>query len=486
MSTFVRRDQLSDYAGLRTARADIAHPETTDDVRALLRRARREGRRVTVRGAGGSLDDRALGDDLVISTLRLASIAIDERRCVLHVGPGATWGEILRRLPAGLVPKIVVTGSHLTAGGTLTSNSVSRFSSAFGREADHVLAFDLVTADGRLLHCTRDNEHRRVFAALTGGFGYLGVITRITYALLDLRHLAQDGRGLVVRTTAERVASFEELGAALLPSSDTSEPEGIFSFALLDGRGVVHRSRYAPAARLSPLPISRRPSFFRAALEIAVWWPPLARVLWAFIQAVYYRARTTFVDELFGFTFCMDTNARATALFREKLGELHLTQETWIIPAALHERAAAVDRLARFLRRLSTELDTRGFRPTLFDVLWVRGEGYAVTVAFVGRDRAKVSALAACLAGLSRDCLALGGHVHLVKNVHADPDVLAAMHGDRFAELLALKRRLDPTGVFANAFLDRVLRPASRRGDPPPSRRAIRPAPALTSPLAYL
>ena len=467
------RERLQSYSGLNEARADVVRPETAADVRAVLDRARREGRRVTVRGAGLSLDDRALGDDLVVCTERLASIAVDTARCEVTVGPGATWGAILRSLPPGLVPAIVVTGSETTAGGTLASNSVSRFSCALGREADHVVAFDMITVSGQQIRCTQEGQHRDIFGAVTGGLGYLGVVTSITYSLLDLRHLlagAGAATGVQVETQAERLTTFEALGEALLPRHDAPSPEGIFSFAFLDGRSVVHRSRYTAGARLRPMPIARRPSPPRLLLEALVWCPPIARLLWSFIYAVYYRLRTTFVDELFSFTFLMDTNARAAAFYRRRVGDVFFVQETYVIPASLRDRAASAARLASFLRDVATALAARGMEPNLFDVLYVRGSGYAVTAAFVTRDRARAAMLAVCLSELSRLCLAAGGYVHLVKNVHADPQTFAAMHGERLRRLLAAKRRLDPTGVLENAFFQRVVAAAAAPEGPPPSR----------------
>lgn len=468
------RERLQSYAGLHEAEATVLHPTSADEVRAILRRARREGRRIVVRGAGLSLDDRAMGDDLVIATDRLDTIDVDAARAEVTVGPGATWGAILQALPAGLVPKIVVTGSRVTAGGTLAANSVSRFSCAFGREADHVAGLDLVTADGRVLHCTRDNEHRDVFHAVAGGLGYVGVVTRITYTLLDLRSLVADrgaATGLQVETRATRLRTFEALGEALLPAPDAVEPEGIFAVAFLDGRSVVHRSRYVAGARPRPMPISRRPSPLRIAFELLMWWPPIARVLWSFIYGVFYRLRTTFVDELFGYTFMMDTNARAASSFRRRLGDVYFVQETYVVPVTPDDRAGSAARLGRFLRQLGVRLAARGITPNLLDVLYVRGSGYAVTVAFVTRDRARAAGLAACLVELSRLCQAFGGHVHLVKNVHAEPEVLAAMHGARIGRMLAVKRRLDPTHVLANAFFERVIVAAAAEDCPPPSRR---------------
>jgi decaprenylphospho-beta-D-ribofuranose 2-oxidase len=61
------------------------------------------------------------------------------------------------------------------------------------------------------------------------------------------------------------------------------------------------------------------------------------------------------------------------------------------------------------------------------------------------------------LVQLSRACRALGGRVRLTKNVHADPEDLAAMYAQTLPRFRELKRRLDPDGLIRNEFLNRVF-----------------------------
>jgi FAD/FMN-containing dehydrogenase len=61
------------------------------------------------------------------------------------------------------------------------------------------------------------------------------------------------------------------------------------------------------------------------------------------------------------------------------------------------------------------------------------------------------------LCGLARDCRMLGGRVHLVKSVVADPEDLRAMYGEAAAKLKVLKQKYDPNGLLRNDFFDRVF-----------------------------
>jgi FAD/FMN-containing dehydrogenase len=56
----------------------------------------------------------------------------------------------------------------------------------------------------------------------------------------------------------------------------------------------------------------------------------------------------------------------------------------------------------------------------------------------------------------------VGGRPHWGKLHGLDAEVLATRY-PRFAEFVALRDRLDPSGVLSNAYLDRVLGPAGGR-----------------------
>jgi hypothetical protein len=341
----------------------------------------------------------------------------------------------------------------------------------------HTMSFELLTVDGGILTCTRNGKNREVFAAVTAGLGYVGVIVGITYALLDVRALfvgrpADDE--LRVETHARQHGGFEATLRDLLgPPTWPGEPEAVYAIAGMNGKGVVHRTRYVAGGGrpLRTQPIAQAPGRMRMVMELLMWRQPIVQATWAFGYQVFYGLRSRFLDDLFGWTFVMDGNARAVSLFRRLGGEVLLVQQTFVIPGSPATAEASAARTAGFMAEASRAFEASGFVPALFDVLHLPADpgrdqgGLAVTVAFFLFDRARLAPLVSCLVELSRICRGLGGHVHLVKDVYARPEDLAAMHAGRIAEVVAVRARLDPKGVLRNDFIDRVIGPAARAPD---------------------
>jgi hypothetical protein len=269
----VARELIESYGRVHHARAEVAQPATVAELAATLARCAREGRHATFRAAGRSFHDQALSDDVVISLTRFDRIlGIDPVAQTITVEPGVTWGRIVEAaLAHGLLPYVVVTTAEATAGGTLSSDAISRHSPAYGSESAHVVGFELC-APGlpapRWIARPRpgdDGQDARIFRAVIGGFGYLGAITRITYRLLGVRDVDGGAGELRVATRLATVESFRELCATQhraieslargrgdleawdFPRRADREVPAVYSVSFLhrgDGRGAVYRSWY--------------------------------------------------------------------------------------------------------------------------------------------------------------------------------------------------------------------------------------------------
>jgi decaprenylphospho-beta-D-ribofuranose 2-oxidase len=219
-----------------------------------LREATAAGERITLRAGGTSFDEQALGSNVVISMLDMKGIAVDPKAHRVQVGAGVTWGEIFEEtLRFGLLPPIVVTTRRATAGGTLASHSISRFTPALGREGHHVRDFRLMMLDGTVLECSR-SQNADLFGAVIGGLGYAGAVTSVTYALTPAPCAASK---LVVESTFTKLTGVRSMVDRLLQSA-LAEGDGALpsaSSAVIHLHGPRHSlfatSRYASGTEAS-------------------------------------------------------------------------------------------------------------------------------------------------------------------------------------------------------------------------------------------
>jgi decaprenylphospho-beta-D-ribofuranose 2-oxidase len=449
--------RLRNYSGLDKSYAEWYAPETIADLSKLLERASLARRQVTFRGGGYSFDAQALNNDVVIGLHKLNRIEpIDRHKGQITVGPGVRWREIVRATrPCGLTPYVVVTTGETTAGGTLSANCFSRSSPRYGKEGAHVDRFQLLTPTGQLLICNRAT-HPELFHAVIGGFGYLGVVTEITYNLLPI------GKRTQVQTVVSKFPTLEAYVAGLQQQTRHSQDwDAVYSLLLLDGdecRGLVCRSRYVADTALKPFPVYQTKSLAHAPLE---WLMGIPRVNKLILKAAYHYLREgeQFVDRLEGYTFFMEGH-RKTKDLASRLGvSLPTVQQTLVVPES---------HLLRFLQLVVGQLRASGLAPSMLDVLFLPADtfllsannglgGYAVSLAFERLSSGHLQNLQALLARLSSACAEHGGRVHLIKNVYASSQTIAQMYEPSINIFLALKQRVDPNCIVRNSFFDRIF-----------------------------
>jgi hypothetical protein len=207
--------------------------ETSGDVQASVRVARRNGLPFSVRGGGHDWAGRALcADGLVIDLSRMRQVVVDPDSRVATVAGGASNKDVA--VAAGSHGLLAALGNCGAVGiaGLALGGGYGPFNGLYGLAADNLLGAEVVLADGRLVRIGPDEEPE-LFWAIRGGGGNFGVVTSLRVQLHETHHMLA---GPIVYPWSEaepvlrRYAAFaatmpDELGISVgMPSGPDGQP----------------------------------------------------------------------------------------------------------------------------------------------------------------------------------------------------------------------------------------------------------------------
>jgi FAD/FMN-containing dehydrogenase len=166
--------------------AAIALPRDAEEVAAAVVLAAEHGLRVAPQRTGHNAGPLgSLAGTMLLRTDALDEVEIDVANRRARVGAGARWEDVVpaasaHRLAAlhGSTPDVSVVGYTLGGG-------LGWYGRQHGLAANHVVAIELVTADGALRRVDAEND-AHLFWALRGGGGNFGVVTAIEFELLPI------------------------------------------------------------------------------------------------------------------------------------------------------------------------------------------------------------------------------------------------------------------------------------------------------------
>ncbi|HEY7634564.1 MAG TPA: FAD-binding oxidoreductase [Gemmatimonadales bacterium] len=156
------------------------------DVAAGLAYAREHGLGLSIKGGGHNIAGHAVADGVVTLDLSpMRGVQVDPVARLAWVQAGCRLSDVDRETqlhglaaPLGFVSTTGVGGLTLGGGfGYLTRRC--------GWSCDNVVAFDVVTADGRILRAS-ESKHPDLFWALRGGGGNFAVVTAFTFRLAEV------------------------------------------------------------------------------------------------------------------------------------------------------------------------------------------------------------------------------------------------------------------------------------------------------------
>jgi FAD/FMN-containing dehydrogenase len=210
----------------------IVRPTSVADVRAAIRFGRERDLEIAVRGGGHSAVGHSTSDGgLVIDMGRMNQVSVDPARRLARAGGGALLGHLdIAAQEHGLVCPVGVVGHTGVAGLTL-GGGVGRLQRNFGLTIDSLRAVELVTADGRVVRATADEEPD-LFWGLRGAGANFGIATALELELHPFSGTLHRGVHIYPATAAQDVwATFRAFVASSPDTTSTIFTIGVTSTA---------------------------------------------------------------------------------------------------------------------------------------------------------------------------------------------------------------------------------------------------------------
>ena len=160
----------------------IVHPRSSEEVAATVKHAVSLGKHISVRSGGHLFPFQHLQQDEILIDMKNvnASFHYDEETQQVSFGPGLTVKEAEQFLtprklffPFGHAPTVGLGGFTLVGGQGV-------FMPGWGVTADRwITQLEIVTADGEVRICNREENADLFWAARGAGMGFFGVVTKL-------------------------------------------------------------------------------------------------------------------------------------------------------------------------------------------------------------------------------------------------------------------------------------------------------------------
>lgn len=151
----------TDGSALKIKPKFVAFPESTDDIRKLLRFFNQLAAKdipvaVTVRGAGCDKTGAAIGNGVIVSTEKMNNLLeIDPRERLVHVQAGITLKELNTALSVSGLTIPIDGHENETIGGLIANNAADSYAGKYGGIENFVQRIEVVLANGDCLQTDR-------------------------------------------------------------------------------------------------------------------------------------------------------------------------------------------------------------------------------------------------------------------------------------------------------------------------------------------
>jgi hypothetical protein len=202
--------------------AAVVFPESAADVAAAVGYAAGRGLRIAAQGTGHNAGPLGpLADTVLLRTDKMRGIQIDPKARTARVEAGVIWIDVVHAAAAHGLAALAGSSPDVGVVGYTLGGGVSFLGRKHGLAASHVLAADVVTADGTLVRADARHEPD-LFWALRGGGGSFGVITALEFRLFPVAEAYAGALWYPIQRGSEVLHAWGELTRGEVPDELTT------------------------------------------------------------------------------------------------------------------------------------------------------------------------------------------------------------------------------------------------------------------------
>jgi len=467
--SFMKWKEISSVVGSMTSRSLVATPRSVDECRETLEFCRSHGMTVCARGAGRNYGDLAFNDGQCVLDMSLMNrvLHFDEGLRQVTVEAGTWLIDIYRAVHHRLLTlPASPTESHSSVAGAISANVNGKDAWRWGSFAHQVVRMKLLLASGEVLEIDRSHE---LFNPVVGGIGLLGVILEATLQLQPIPSPFVE----IDRIPAANVDELLEKMAMVEQSYDEAVVwVDAYAGGRRTGRSVIHAARWIEREDSE----SEREEYLKAGYErlenhrrfgLALherFGPILSLLLHVQRPLVNLFNRLYFAASRVTFATGLSSNAELflrfafEASFTVPPAHLVCGPRGYTVQLTFPREDAreAVVELLGICRTSPSPPVTTILRAHKKDdgLLSFSEDGYSLNFEFHPKKRNEDASRAA-VDRLIEATIKRGGKIHLAKDQVLRPEQFSRVY-PRYEELLAIKKKLDPEGLFVSDLARRV------------------------------
>lgn len=160
----------------------IVYCRNIKDVQNAIKWARCNKVPIRIRSGGHNHEGFSTGTNvIIIDVSEMKQLQIDKSKQIATLQPGLTGKELYNKLYQQGLTQVGGTCSDVGISGLMLTGGMGPLFRRQGISCDSLINLEVVDANGKLIHVTKNNEHRNLFwASCGGGGGNFGVVTSMS------------------------------------------------------------------------------------------------------------------------------------------------------------------------------------------------------------------------------------------------------------------------------------------------------------------